>query len=174
MVKGKVPWKNEVICFCLKMFFVGYKMTTMQKKFFLEIVFSEKQKHLKFLLPVVVKYGRGQMWRKGRHLCMHHASLDPRPHWRCLVKEASIMHASSLVPRPYLFLLLSLFIKVKKNRQNEAAKKEMGVQLRKSKAWFGKSRDPQGFLWTWAICIAVRYSPTHSELSHCRARARAS
>ncbi len=36
--------------------------------------------------------------------------------------------------------------------QNEAAKKEMDVQLRKSKAWFGKSRDPQGFLWTWAIC----------------------
>ncbi len=36
--------------------------------------------------------------------------------------------------------------RVKKNRQNEAAKREMGVQLRKSKAWFGKSRDPQGFL----------------------------
>ncbi len=42
--------------------------------------------------------------------------------------------------------------KVKENRQNEAAKKEMGLQLRKSKAWFGKSRDPQGFLWTWAKC----------------------
>ncbi len=52
----------------------------------------------------------------------------------------------SLVPRPYFFLLLSLFINIEANRQNEAAKKEMGVQLRKSKAWFGKSRDPQGFL----------------------------
>ncbi len=39
-----------------------------------------------------------------------------------------------------------LFLAVVKYRQNEAAKKEMGVQLRKSKAWFGKSRDPQGFL----------------------------
>ncbi len=29
----------------------------------------------------------------------------------------------------------------KKEQQNEAAKKEMG-----SKAWFGKLRDPQGFL----------------------------
>ncbi len=44
---------------------------------------------------------------------------------------------------PYFFLLLSLFIH---ERNSEAAKKEMGVQLRKSKAWFGKSCDPQGFL----------------------------
>ncbi len=48
---------------------------------------------------------------------------------------------TSLVPRPYFF--------VKENRQNEAAKKEMGVQFKKK---FGKSCDPQGFLWTWAIC----------------------
>ena len=52
----------------------------------------------------------------------------------------------SLVPRPYFFLLLSLFIHKSQESHSEAAKKEMGVQLRKSKAWFGKSRDPQGFL----------------------------
>ena len=54
----------------------------------------------------------------------------------------------SLVPRPYFFLLLSPFIhkSLERHSASEAAKKEMGVQLRKSKAWFGKSRDPQGFL----------------------------
>ena len=58
--------------------------------------------------------------------------------------ECGSLFTPSLVPRPYFFLLLSLFIQ---ERHSEAAKKEMGVQLiKKSKAWFGKSRDPQGFL----------------------------
>ncbi len=77
---------------------------------------------------------------------------------------------SSLVPRPYFFLLLSLFIEgSKKNKQNEAAKKEMGVQLRKSKAWFGKLRDPQGF-YERGRYVAHNHdvrSPTHSELIRC-------
>ncbi len=61
--------------------------------------------------------------------------------------QALFLELTSLVPRPYFFLLLSLFIHNKSlERHSEAAKKEMGVQLRKSKAWFGKSRDPQGFL----------------------------
>ena len=46
----------------------------------------------------------------------------------------------------------------------------MDVQLRKSKAWFGKSRDPQGFYERGRYVAHnrdVRYSPTHSELSDC-------
>ncbi len=73
----------------------------------------------------------------------------------------------SLVPRPYFFLLLSLFIHKSLERHSEAAKKEMGVQLRKSKAWFGKSRDPQEFYERGRYVAHnrdVRYSPTHSEL----------
>ncbi len=44
--------------------------------------------------------------------------------------------------------------------------KEMCVQLRKSKAWFGKSRDPQGFYERGRYVAHnrdVRYSPTHSD-----------
>ncbi len=44
----------------------------------------------------------------------------------------------------------------------------MGVQLRKSKAWFGKSRED---FYERGRYVAhnrdVRYSPTHSELSDC-------
>ncbi len=43
----------------------------------------------------------------------------------------------------------------------------MGVQLRKSKAWFEKSRDPQGFYERGQYVAHnrdVRYSSTHSEL----------
>ena len=70
------------------------------------------------------------------HLPSRPAALGPK----------SLLSQYSLVPRPYFFLLLSLFIHKSQERHSEAAKKEMGVQLRKSKAWFGKSRDPQGFL----------------------------
>ncbi len=43
----------------------------------------------------------------------------------------------------------------------------MGVQLRKSMAWFGKSRDSRGFYERGRHVPHnrdVRYSPTHSEL----------
>ena len=43
----------------------------------------------------------------------------------------TIEFLTSLVPRPYFFLLLSLFIHKSQERHSEAAKKEMGVQLRK-------------------------------------------
>ncbi len=45
-----------------------------------------------------------------------------------------------------------------KTRWDEAAKKEMNVQLRKSKAWLAKLRDPQEILWTWAICSPQSWS----------------
>ncbi len=74
-----------------------------------------------------------------------HAHSVPR------VQFLLLWGSTSLVPRPY-FSCCCHCSSICNRGQNEAAKKEMGVQLRKSKAWFGKSRDPQGFLRTWAIC----------------------
>ncbi len=67
----------------------------------------------------------------------------------------------SLVPRPYFFLLLSSSLK---NRQNEAAKKEMGVQLRPV---LGNRVIHEDFYERGRYVAHnryVRYSPTHSEL----------
>ncbi len=90
--------------------------------------------------------------------------LGPRPSkmiiptctWsdRCL-QSLETDSGGSLVPRPYFFLLLSLFININYRREwtTWGSKERNGrTVLRKSKAWFGKSRDPQGFLRTWAIC----------------------
>ncbi len=79
------------------MFFVGYKMTLMQKKKFWKLYFQRNRilETLKILLPVVVKYGRGQMWRKSRHLCIMHAC-----------KSLQKVYASVFIDwKPRLFLL---------------------------------------------------------------------
>ena len=75
---------------------------------------------------------------------------------------------SSLVPRPYFFLLLSLFIHINRGRrQNEAAKKEMCVQLRKVRPGLGNRVIHKDFYERGRYVAHnrdVRYSPTHSEL----------
>ena len=74
---------------------------------------------------------------------------------------------SSLVPRPYFFLLLSLFIHINRGRrQNEAAKKEMCVQLRKVRPGLGNRVIHKDFYERGQYVAHnrdVRYSSTHSD-----------
>ena len=83
------------------------------------------------------------------------------PAW---IPESANRASLGLVPRPYFFLLLSLFIH---ERHSEAEKKGMGVQLRKSKTGLGNRVIHKDFYERGRYVAHnrdVRYFPTHSEL----------
>ncbi len=96
------------------------------------------------------------------HAISVYSHQDTPMYMQTLLLKHTARH--SLVPRPYFFLLLSLFIH---KRHSEAAKKEMGVQLRKVRPGLGNRVIHKDFYERGRYVAHnhdVRYSPTHSEL----------